>query len=390
MVVINLTAVAILIRRLGMTWTVFKPSNSLLQAEGNGMVVNSIKVPAVGTVLEFNRAERSSYTMNRAELLVPGRDIDALGFGLVRPWFKDYEHYMRMGTNDEYTTTMLLYCGVGFANRKTRDRIKSGAMTRCLADFIGLTARVMFIQGTSINRIPDPSPNSRGFLNAPVTLHAFHQRIVGYISKHQDEIEDLDLGHLHWIQDAWVELGVCKWTTMRSHTNSEDQKLLNTLHSTIGELEQWLRMKLPHGMYDLLLRQHVKMVVWAEASIAEELAGEHNVQISADDYGDESTERDYLAIQRYGNYVEDFNNWEDFAAKKSLLARKADCGLTERVPPRTSREVEEELRRQHTEIVVAWYTMIFRGMCWYRLHYLVPGSRVGSQYWDSQQSVYIT
>jgi hypothetical protein len=159
-IVINLTAVAILIRRLGMTWKVFEPSNSLLQAEGNGMVVNSMKVPAVGTVLEFNRVEKRSYSMTQAELLIPGRNADALGFGRMRPWYRDDDSYISMGTSEEYTNIMLTYCSSYPRNEEPYDRVRSNPMIRCLADFVGLTARVMFIKGTQINRIPDPSPNS--------------------------------------------------------------------------------------------------------------------------------------------------------------------------------------------------------------------------------------
>jgi hypothetical protein len=173
MLVITLSAVAILIRLLGMTLTVFEPSNSLLQAAGKGMDLSSIKFPAVGIILEFNRAEKRSYEVPQAELYVPGRSIDALGFGLVRPWFRDDDHYMHVGTSDQYTETILKYCGSSPTNPETRDRIKSKAMTRCFADFIGLTALVMFMKGTSLNRIPDPSPNSRGILVSPDALLVF-------------------------------------------------------------------------------------------------------------------------------------------------------------------------------------------------------------------------
>ena len=200
MVVINLSAVAILIRRLGLTWTVFEPSNSLLQAEGKCMVVNSIKFPAVGTVLEFDRFEKISYSMIQAEIFIPGRHADALGFGLIRPWFDDDDSYMKVGSSEEYTNTMLWYLG-WCLTRESRNLVESNPMQRCLADFVGLTSQVIFIKGTQITRIPDPSPNSRGILCSYSAPKVFGERILNYTSKHQCVIES-DVKHLHWIQES--------------------------------------------------------------------------------------------------------------------------------------------------------------------------------------------
>jgi hypothetical protein len=58
---------------------------------------------------------------------------------------------------------------------------------------------------------------------------------VVYISEYQHEIEESDLKHLQWIHKVWVDL--FEWEATRSDTNSDDQKLLNTLHDTISGLE---------------------------------------------------------------------------------------------------------------------------------------------------------
>ena len=258
MLVITLSAVAILIRRLGMTWSVFEPSNSLLQAAGRGMVVSSIKVPAVGIILEFNRAEKRSYEVPQAELYIPGRSIDALGFGLIQPWFRDDDdnRYMRIGTSDEYTETILVYCNRPLVRQETRELIRSKALTRCFADFVGLTAPVMFIKGTKVKRIPDPSPNSLGILNSNSASLVFQERIFGYTSEHQHDMPDKDLRHLQRIQNLWFDLSELRaWEPnwLRSTTNIEDQTLLNTLGDTLKELDSWLCTNLPNPDYRILL-----------------------------------------------------------------------------------------------------------------------------------------
>jgi hypothetical protein len=213
-------------------------------------------------------------------------------------------------------------------------------MTRCLADFIGLTARATFIKGTSINRIPDPSPNSRGILVSPDALLVFQNRIVVYISEHQHEIEESDLKHLQWIHKIWVDL--FEWEATRSHTNSDDQELLNTLHDTISGLEQWLRTKLPDQMYELLLREHVKMVVHCEPGPTGELGGKRSDSVEICGF----SLSDYDAMRRYVDYIEDFSNWKDLAAKKLELARPAGEELNNCVRTGMNHDVEEKLQRQ--------------------------------------------
>ena len=309
MVVINLTGAAILIRRLGMTWTLFEPSKSLLQAEGRGMVVNSINVPAVGTVLEFNRAERKPHNMTQKELLVSGRDSDALGFGIVRPWSRNDGFYFRMGTSDDYTNTIGSYCSP--RDQKASDLLKSNPMIRCFGDFVGLTARVMFIKGTQINRIPDPSPNSRGILNSSAASFVLRERIFGYTSEHQHDMLDSDLKHLQWIQKTWVDLFQLKaWIleALRSHTNSEDQKLLNTLHDTIRELDSWLFTKM-HREYQIFVNQHLAMVLSCEERVTEATRELHlrPMPDGVDNYL--GCHLDCEIMQQYVDHVEDLGKW---------------------------------------------------------------------------------
>jgi hypothetical protein len=134
-------------------------------------------------------------------------------------------------------------------------------------------------------------------------------------------------------------------------------------------------------MYELLLQRHAKMVVCCKPGFTELLRGERTtVEVCSA----ENINRDCETMDQYIDYVQNSNNWVYLAAKKREHAGRSDEELNDRVK-------REKLRRQqHTEIVVAWFTMIIRGVCWYRLHYLEPGLRIGSQYWDSQQSLYIT
>ena len=138
---------------------------------------------------------------------------------------------------------------------------------------------------------------------------------------------------------------------------------------------------------------HLNMVLSCEERLTEVLREGRQRPISKDLYSTgRPSDRDYEAMQQYVDDVEDFGKWEAAFKRDNTWGtlRRSDTDFPNRAEPTTDTGREQLLRQYHAEIVVAWYTMIFRGICWYQLHELVPGLRIGSQYWDTQQSVYIT
>lgn len=71
---------AIMARRLGMTWKSFDPGSGTLRAEGNGHVFTSSMVRSLGMVVQYIYTSRKN-DGNCA--YIPVRQADKLGFGLV-------------------------------------------------------------------------------------------------------------------------------------------------------------------------------------------------------------------------------------------------------------------------------------------------------------------
>jgi hypothetical protein len=91
---------------------------------------------------------------------------------------------------------------------------------------------------------------------------------------------------------------------MRSGTNSEGQKLLNTLHGTLTELDSWLCTAMP-SMYQYLLSQHLIMALSCEDRITEVLREARQRPIPDDVFSTETNDRDCEAMQQYADCVED-------------------------------------------------------------------------------------
>ena len=280
--------------------------------------------------------------MTQAELLIPGRNADALGFGRIRPWDRDDDCYISMGTSEEYTNIMLTYCSSYPRNEKLSDRVESNPMIRCLADFVGLSARVMFIKGTQINRIPDPSPNSCGILNSSAASHVFQERIIGFTSEHQHDIRDPDLQHLQWIQKIWVDLSSLRaWEHdyTRSATNSDGQKLLNTLHDTLTELDSWLCTAMPYT-YQHLLSQHLMMALSCEDRITEVLREARQRPIPDDVFRTETNDRDCEAMHQYADCVEDSARFKFFVIPRYPAS---DAKFVNPLPPTNNETLKNHI-----------------------------------------------
>jgi hypothetical protein len=154
----------------------------------------------------------------------------------------------------------------------------------------------------------------------------------------------------------------------------------------LQEAEIWLTNKLPSLIpetklsYVDLLRCQIECAVWYKDTTDKMIAGKKKADIvkmikekwkvdlpdEIDMNGDGKwivscifTYVDYATQPKHSKYIYELMRQRGYAGTSSLLA-------------------------------TAWFTIMFRAFCWQRIHYMVPGSRVGSQYWDSRLPIYIT
>jgi hypothetical protein len=377
-----------------MSWTQFQPMDSLLRAEGNGMTIDSTKVPAVGTVLEFNRAGRSTYTMTRAELYVPDTMADMLGFGIITPWYtltyqsdgtpvytSSLDDKFLVGTNDECIQTMLAICGEGAATDKLKSNLQRGNWTPGFSDIIPMAAPMMYKKGTGVTRVPKPAHYALGPTKYVEAFRVFRYRLQDYVGdRHigpQLSSNSQEEKQLHWIIDSYDELrltGYWDGNHSMSPTNGDDDSILGLISDKLVQAETWLSETFLDTRADFavvykdLLRCHIECAVRYKDGADSMIKDGTKVHIPSgcNDYGDAR-----WIIRGMHKYCDYILNGDNPAYIYQLMKGRGYTG-------------------EHSLLVAAWFTMMFRAFCWQRIHYMVSGARVGSQYWNSILRIYIT
>ena len=84
--VVNVSDIAIMVRRLGMLWKKFDPLEGIMRAEGNGFTITSTFYWSIGIVLQIGVSDPlpDEYDKEQVhELYIPSEAADKMGFGIV-------------------------------------------------------------------------------------------------------------------------------------------------------------------------------------------------------------------------------------------------------------------------------------------------------------------
>ena len=180
---------------------------------------------------------------------------------------------------------------------------------------------------------------------------------------------------LDWVSEQLtIDAQTTRWDSNERANlpNPAEMADLDLIHQNFKEAEVWLKEctmgETSLVPYEDLMRCHIECAVRYKDS-ADKLIRENNVRpiphgvnVAGDGqwicYG----------MHKYFDYVEDGKN------EKYILQMMKKRGY----------------EGDHETLAEAWITMMFRAFCWQRLHYMVDGHKVGSEYWNSRQPVYIT
>lgn len=197
--VTNISDIAVMARRMGMTWTDFRPEDGILRAEGNGHVLSSTLVRSIGMILQYmhvgptDNGPMRSRTSLQPNIYIPTREADMLGFGIL-PGFEDLSiPPFKIGTiNDVYATMNILD-----KSRKASKKIKDvrGIESTCtfgFSDLIPLAAPMMRLRGRGSTVIGLPIPTE---YFADLTCHkegfvVFYNRLQEYIDGKNGVVSD--------------------------------------------------------------------------------------------------------------------------------------------------------------------------------------------------------
>lgn len=183
--VTNISNIGVMARRLGMTWTDFRPEDGIMRAEGNGHVLNSTLVRSIGILLQYMyvglRDSDTTLSRNSAMLnpYIPTREADMLCFGILPCYTSLIPHRaFKIGTIEDVYTTMNILDETRKASKKIKD--VRGIVPTCtfgFSDLIPLAAPMMRLRGTTVIRLPIPTEYCVGLMCHKEGFVVFHNRL---------------------------------------------------------------------------------------------------------------------------------------------------------------------------------------------------------------------
>lgn len=381
--VTTVSDIARMVRRLGMSWEVFKPEEGTMRAEGNGHGISSTFARSIGLILQYIRIQGSvTYSpellssfvreLSKAELYIPTREADMMGFGILPGYDRLRIPSFKIGTSDEVFATMDILDSTREASRKLRDirNLLVGKWdahcTYGFSDIISLAAPMIRRRHSTITRVPTPAEYCSSLLSHKEGFVVFHNRLKEYIRKGSNETS---LKQAHWVLKQYEHLKVrySEWENeARTHEQVNDCNL-----KFLGEV---------HGLWDKATDYFVQLHETNQLHFYDLMAT--HISHAVNYWGDAWEQlRQGKARDNYGlRALEAEGTHMYFDYLPRIVADMREKGF----------DGPEELVHE------AWFTLMFRAFCWWRCHSLHPGEdqshkgvTLHSRYWDSKLPVYI-
>ena len=375
--------IAIIARRLGMSWEDFNPALGSMRAKGNGHGLFSTLARSTGIVLQYIHLEGEASSnvksifpnieaSSKAELYIPSREADMMGFGILPGCERLGVPNFKAGTNDEVYATMDLLDSTRSASTKLRDvnRLLIGKWdAHCMygfSDIIALAAPMMRRRHSTIVRCSPPAQYCSSLLSQKECFVVFRHRLREHLRTQPD---DMFCEQATWVLEQCEQLNsrCSEWDTKTDNLDKVNDSALNFLeevHDCWDRATEYLmELEKIHQLHYLdLMASHISHAVnyWDDA-------WQQLKQIKSCDnfgHGDLEVEGAHLYFDYLPLIVEDMRG-KGFKGPKGVVHE-------------------------------AWFTLMFRAFCWWRCHSLYPGedqaykgSALPSRYWGCKLPVYI-
>ncbi|MCJ1224977.1 hypothetical protein MMC12_001624 [Toensbergia leucococca] len=370
----NICDIAVMIRRLGMSWKAFRPEDGVITAEGNGHIISSTLSRSIGIILQYMHTyPKPGYSngkeLSKAEMYIPTREADMMGFGIL-PGCSDLKvPSFKIGTREEVFSTM----DILDRSRKSSTKLKDirilllgkwdAHCTYGFSDIIPLAAPMLRMKHSTIIQVPFPTEYCTGLLRRQEGFVIFRDRLEEHFSSMKETSQQIK-----WILQQYDILNA-RYPEWENDLKASDQindcniDFLDDVHACWDTTTAYfVRIEGTHQLhyYDLMAT-HISHAInyWADSWSHIRSGNVH------DSYGMDGLMTEGMHI--YFDYL------------PSIVAKMRRRGF----------EGDEELVRE------AWFVMMFRGFCWWRCHFMrsgeaaVEGMILPSRYWGCRLPVYI-
>lgn len=382
-VITTVSDIAILARRLGMSWEVFDPEEGSMRARGNGHGIFSLMPRPNCLVLQYDSLEfgvkstekrifLNDRILSKSELYIPTREADMMGFGILPGYASLNIPSFQLGTKDEVYATMDILDSTRKASAKLRfmNRLLEGKWdAHCMygfPDIVALAAPMIRRRHSTIVRLPTPAEYCSSLLSQKECFVVFHNRLKGDIG---EQSEYMWSEQARWVWDRYERLKTrySEWENEAENpdrVNGRDLNFLEEVHDCWdAATDYFVQIQEKHHLRYLdLMASHISHAVnyWCDAWQRLKAGN------ARENYGLRALEAEgsHLYLDNLPLIVDD-------------MRRKGFEG-------------PEELVHE------AWFTLMFRAFCWWRCHSLHPGedpsgkgSPLPSRYRDCKVPVYI-
>lgn len=379
----TLSTIAVMARRMGMRWKVFRPEEGIMYAEGNGHLLTSTLVRTLGLVMQYShQGMTGSYYLNTAlgfaghrgeEVYIPTPASDSLGSGVVRGDETLSVPDFTLNTQEEIGDALNMLDTRGECRVALKDLLRENPTFKFpVGDLVALTMSPMChvnrALSESLIQIPAPSDNVGGLTTNPLGRQAFKEGLRGYLQNSSfDRSRETESFTALWVLAQLERL--CTEANEASDFvffQPEEQWLVRRPTSLIafalGLVSQCtahfsaLEREMPNFRYTELVAMHLKYCIFGLGSIKTTSKVKHfrssdetQVQVQVQEYFDR------LSILRNSFDVTLWQGWSD------------------------EKQAEE-----------AWMVMMLKAFAWGVCHFMVPGERVPVSYYGSALPVWLS
>ena len=371
-VVITVSDIATIARRLGMPWEIFDPEGGTMRARGNGYGIFSRSGWPNRLVLQYQPISVNDSSFTDLELYVPTREADMMGFGCLPGCHNLNIPIFKLGTADDVYTTMDMLDSTGKANSKLRDMnslIVEKWDAHCMygfSDIIALAAPMIRYRLSTIIKVPMPAEYCSSLLSYKECFVVFRNRLKECVGARS---ADVPFEQTDWVLEQYERLKArhSQWENQAeksSRVNDRDLNFLEEVHDCWdATTDYFVQLQEKHRLRYLdLMASHISHAV---------------------NYWTDAWQR-----LKVGNARDNYN--------LRLLEAEGAHVYFDYLPL-----IVEDMRRKGFEgpeklVHEARFTLMFRAFCWWRCHSLHPGevpshkgSPLPSRYRDCHLPVYI-
>ncbi|KGO47924.1 hypothetical protein PEXP_037990 [Penicillium expansum] len=300
---IGVSDLAIFIRRLGLRWLQFRPSESVLRAEGNNLLLTSSYLRGIGCVVTFARLSwRNRFP--EEYFMIPNIQADAMGFGIL-PALPGKSTAFNVSTTSGVINTMKEFEPSDDVIQRLEELTgRRDKFLYAFTDIIPLTAPFMRRRGSQVVRVPAPMERPSWIFVSNTGRAAFRDllrgkveektQIYGNCPRHAESLGSLQTKHETFANHCAINRIATRSDRDKATKNGQDVHDLDLVHDLWDEMEKYFDDKAQEmerqkdDLYSTLVQVHLKNAVLADKY------AEHNINQGNNKYPYDSNLRERI------------------------------------------------------------------------------------------------